>query len=173
MENQQGQGQGSGHSQRNSPTAASIPLRVLSTKVLSLISSLGYIHKQRKEDGSKLSSILAEGSLNPDEAQGREAAHTFTGKILTEGDCYTPSETAGSSGHERSPLEPPTFTDGESAGQRVEKRPQPTEQPHSGLYPCGGEPQPCKRAEKIGKIQKSYENIWKNRNKILSLQPKI
>ena len=27
------------------------------------------------------------------------------------------------------------FTDGEIAGQRIEKRPQPTEQPHSGLYP--------------------------------------
>ena len=41
----------------------------------------------------------------------------------------SPSETAGSSGHERSPLEPPTFTDGESARAEAEKRPQPTEQP--------------------------------------------
>ena len=47
-----------------------------------------------------------------------------------------------SSGHERSPLEALPFTDGEIAGQRAEKRPQPTEQPHSGLYPYGGEPQP-------------------------------
>jgi len=50
----------------------------------------------------------------------------------------SPSETVGSSGHERSPLEALPFTDGEIAGQGVEKRPQPTEQPHSGLYPCGG-----------------------------------
>ena len=35
----------------------------------------------------------------------------------------------------RSPLEPLLFTDGESAGQGVEKRPRPTEQPNSGLYP--------------------------------------
>ena len=38
----------------------------------------------------------------------------------------------------RSPLEPLSFTDGEIAGQRAGKRPQPTGQPHSGLYPCGG-----------------------------------
>jgi len=50
----------------------------------------------------------------------------------------SPSETAGSSGHERSPLEALPFTDGEIAGQRAGKRPQPTERPHSGLYPCGG-----------------------------------
>ena len=43
----------------------------------------------RKELYSKLSSILAEGSLNL-----QKAAHTFTGKILTEGDCYTPSDKA-------------------------------------------------------------------------------
>ena len=38
----------------------------------------------------------------------------------------SPSETVGSSGHERSPLEALPFTDGEIAGQRAEKRPQPT-----------------------------------------------
>ena len=43
----------------------------------------------------------------------------------------SPSETVGSSGHERSPLEALPFTDGEIAGKRAEKRPQPTEQPHS------------------------------------------
>ena len=58
----------------------------------------------------------------------------------------SPSETVGSSGHERSPLEALPFTDGEIAGQRAEKRPQPTEQPHSGLYPYGGEPQPTEKA---------------------------
>ena len=47
-----------------------------------------------------------------------------------------------SSGHERSPLEALPFTDGEIAGQGAEKRPRPTERPHSGLYPYGGEPQP-------------------------------
>ena len=47
----------------------------------------------------------------------------------------SPSETDSSSGHERSPLEPLPFTDGEIAGQGAEKRPRPTEQPHSGLYP--------------------------------------
>ena len=45
----------------------------------------------------------------------------------------SPSETAAAANG--SPLEPPTFTDGEIAGQGAEKRPQPTEWPHSGLYP--------------------------------------
>ena len=54
-----------------------------------------------------------------------------------------------SSGHERSPLEALPFTDGESAGQGVEKRPRPTERPHSGLYPYGGEPQPTDSREQL------------------------
>ena len=45
----------------------------------------------------------------------------------------SPSETAAAANG--SPLEPPTFTDGEIAGQRAGKRPRPTERPHSGLYP--------------------------------------
>ena len=47
-----------------------------------------------------------------------------------------------SSGHERSPLEALSLHGWEIAGQEAKKRPQPTERPHSGLYPCGGEPQP-------------------------------
>ena len=41
----------------------------------------------------------------------------------------SPSETDSSSGQERSPLEALPFTDGEIAGKRAEKRPQPTERP--------------------------------------------
>ena len=60
----------------------------------------------------------------------------------------SPSETVGSSGHERSPPEALPFTDGEIAGQKIEKRPQPTERPHSRLlYPYGGEPQPTDSRE--------------------------
>jgi len=44
-------------------------------------------------------------------------------------ELYSKLRERGSSGHERSPLEALPFTDGESAGQRIEKRPQPTERP--------------------------------------------
>ena len=76
----------------------------------------------------------------------------------------SPSETVGSSGHERSPLEALPFTDGEIAGQRAEKRPQPTEQPHSGLYPYGGEPQPTDSREQLTPSRKRSSQRDDKRN---------
>ena len=48
----------------------------------------------------------------------------------------------GDSSASGSPLEALHLPDGATVGRGREKRPRPTEQPHSSLlYPCGGEPQ--------------------------------
>ena len=104
------------------PHSGLYPLRVLSTKVLSLISSFGIFGNNSRER-SKLSSILAEGSLNLQTA-GKQLTPS-RGRSSRKETVILHRRQIGAAATKEALWRLFPFTDGEIAGQRREKRPQP------------------------------------------------